>query len=131
MTHVLVVHHDPDMADQESDWLRQAGYEVGECAGPQHGPCPILYDLPCTAVAHADVLVYDIWASGDAATQKELIERLRRQHPDIPIVLTAPGLEFDWGAPDVMAGVVVISGRPGAEALRSAVGQALASVGRA
>ena len=21
MTHVLVVHHDPDMADQESDWL--------------------------------------------------------------------------------------------------------------
>ena len=43
MTHVLVVHHDLDMADQESDWLRHAGFSVEQCAGPQYGPCPVLH----------------------------------------------------------------------------------------
>ena len=42
MTRVLVVHHDADMADQESDWLRAAGYVVDQCAGPQYGACPVL-----------------------------------------------------------------------------------------
>lgn len=130
MTHVLVVHNDPDMADQESDWLRQAGFTIGECAGPQHGACPILHDLPCPAVDGADVLVYDVWASGDAASEKDLIERLRELHPDIPIVLTAPGMEFDWVETSGLHAVVPLVGAPSAASLQEAVVRALASVGK-
>ena len=130
MTHVVVVHHDPDMADQETDWLRQSGYSVSECAGPTHGPCPILHDLPCPAVEEADVLVYDVWSTGDTASERMLIERLRELHPGIPIVLTAPGLEFDWVQSSGMHAVVELSGAPSAATLREAVERALASVGR-
>jgi DNA-binding NtrC family response regulator len=130
MTHVLVVHHDPDMADQETEWLRAAGFKVGECSGPQHGPCPILSNLPCPAVEEADVLVYDVWASGSSEIEKELIERLRELHPGIPIVLTAPGLEFDWVETKGAHGVIPLEGALSAVSLQAAVVQALESVGR-
>jgi DNA-binding response OmpR family regulator len=130
MTHVLVVHHDPDMADQESDWLRAAGYVVEQCAGPQYGACPVLRGQPCYAVDHTDVMVYDVWASGDTDSEKELIQRLREVHPQIPIVLTAPGVEFDWVETDGTHGVVAIEGALSSAILRQAVVKALESVGR-
>jgi DNA-binding NtrC family response regulator len=131
MTHVLVVHHDPDMADQESDWLRAAGYKVEQCAGPQYGPCPILRGEPCVAVDHADVLVYDVWSTGDTASERLLIEQLRETHPGIPIVLTAPGMGFDWIQEEGLHGVVPLDGAPSAALLRAAVTRALATVGKA
>ena len=130
MTHVVVVHHDLDMADQETDWLRQAGFTVTECAGPTYGPCPILQNLPCAAVEGADVLLYDVWASGDTESEKELIERLRELHPGIPIVLTAPGFEFDWVETSGIHGVVPLEGAPNSAVLQAAVNRALESVGR-
>jgi DNA-binding NtrC family response regulator len=130
MTHVLVVHHDPDMADQQSDWLRAAGYTVEECAGPQYGACPVLKGEPCYATSHTDVMVYDVWATGDTETEKRLIERLREVHPDIPIVLTAPGVEFDWVETDGRHGVVTLEGALSAAVLRKAVLTALESVGK-
>lgn len=128
MTHVLVVHHDLDMADQETDWLRQAGYTVEQCAGPTYGPCPILHDRPCPAVEGADVLVYDVWASGDTESERELVERLRELHPNIPLVLTSPGLEFDWVETGGNHAVLPLDGAPSASTLRAAVERALASV---
>jgi CheY-like chemotaxis protein len=128
MTKVLVVHHEPDLADQMSDWVRMAGYEVAQCAGPTHGPCPILHDLPCPAVDGADVLVYDVWASGDTESEQELIERLRELHPDTPIVLTAPGMEFDWVETTGVHGVVPLVGAPSAARLQEAISRALQSV---
>jgi DNA-binding NtrC family response regulator len=130
MAHVLVVHHDPDMADQETDWLRQAGYTVEECSGPSYGPCPILHDRPCPAVEGADVLVYDVWASGDTESERDLIERLRDLHPGIPIVLTSPGMEFDWVETAGAHAVVPLDGAPSAATLRQAVERALGSVGK-
>lgn len=130
MTHVLVVHHDLDMADQESDWLRQAGFTVTECAGPQYGACPVLRGEYCEAVAGADVLVYDVWASGDTESEQDLIERLRELHPDTPIVLTAPGLEFDWVQTSGLHAVVPLIGAPSAARLTAAVETALRSVGK-
>ena len=130
MTHVLVVHHDPDMADQQSDWLRAAGYVVEQCAGPQYGACPVLRGEPCYATSHTDVMVYDVWATGDTDSEKELIERLREVHPEIPIVLTAPGLEFDWVETDGANGVIVLEGALSAATLRKAVITALESVGK-
>ena len=130
MTHVLVVHHDPDMADQESDWLRAAGFGVTECAGPQHGACPVLRGEHCPAVHDADVLVYDVWSAGDTESEQVLIERLRELHPEIPIVLTAPGVEFDWVETDGVHGVVALEGALSAAMLRKAVVKALESVGK-
>jgi hypothetical protein len=127
---VLIVHHDMDMADQESDWLRAAGFAVEQCAGPQHGACPILMGEPCIAVDRADVLVYDVWSTGDTETERVLIEQLRATHPGIPIVLTAPGMEFDWVQESGIHGVVALEGAPSAALLRAAVNQALASVGK-
>jgi DNA-binding NtrC family response regulator len=128
MTHVLVVHHDPDMADEETDWLRRAGYGVVECSGPARGPCPILNDEPCSAVDAADVLVYDVWASGNADTERELIARLRELHPTIPIVLTAPGIELNWEETRDAAGVVSIAGALTAATLANAVERAIESI---
>lgn len=131
MTHVLVVHHDMDMADQEVDWLRRAGYSVEQCAGPSYGPCPILHGLPCPAVERADVLVYDIWASGDSESERELIERLRELHPNTPIVLTAPGIEFDWVVATGEHAVTELVGAPSAMRLLAAAESALESRGAA
>ena len=130
MTHVVVVHHDLDMADQESEWLRHAGFSVEECAGPQHGPCPVEYGRHCPIVHRADVLVYDVWSSGDAESEQRLIEALRELHPEIPIVLTSPGLEFEWERTSGIHAVVPLDGVPSAAGLVEAVNRALASVGK-
>ena len=62
MTRLLVVYHDVNVADIETDELRQAGFEVDRCAGPIGGnPCPVLHGMPCWQVDEADVLVYDTW----------------------------------------------------------------------
>ena len=44
----------------------------------------------------ADVLVYDVWATTDSDGGRRLVEELRELYPDIPVVLTAPGMLLDW-----------------------------------
>ncbi|HEY8135539.1 MAG TPA: hypothetical protein VIF08_05815, partial [Candidatus Limnocylindrales bacterium] len=61
----------------------------------------------------------------------QLIQRLRDVHPQIPIVLTAPGVEFDWVETDGSHGVVALEGALSSAMLRQAVVRALESVGRA
>ena len=92
MTRVLVVHHDLDLAGQEANSLRRFGYDVIECGGPTRNRCPVLAGRPCDLAERADVLVYDVWASGDAEGARTLIENIRDVHPDTPVVLTSPGL---------------------------------------
>lgn len=124
MTRVLVVHHDIDVADIEVDELRRAGYEVDQCAGPIGGDaCPVLHGRPCWQVDEADVLVYDMWASGDG--HRELIEDLRDLHPDKPVVVTSPGLVLDWIETDGPHGVMPVLGAPTREELVAAVEAAL------
>lgn len=121
MTRVLVVHHDIDITDVEVDTLRRAGYEVDQCAGPigALNPCPVLNGRPCWQVERADVVVYDLWATGDG--RSELIEDLRDVHPDKPVVLTSPGLMLNWVESDGPHGVT-----PGPGASFSANGLAAA-----
>jgi DNA-binding response OmpR family regulator len=125
MTRVLVVHHDADVADNEADYLRRAGYDVVQCSGPTYGPCPIHAGVPCAAVAGADVLVYDVWATGESDGGRSLVRGLGELHPGVPIVLTSAGMEPDWleapGTP-----VVVLDGAPQGSQLVSAVERALA-----
>ena len=89
MTRLLVVYHDVNVADIETDALRQAGFEVDRCAGPIGGnPCPVLHGGPCWQVEEADVLVYDTWEVGPH--EPEMLAGLRRFHPGKPVVLTSP-----------------------------------------
>ncbi|MGZ6269784.1 MAG: hypothetical protein ACXWMU_04350 [Candidatus Limnocylindrales bacterium] len=127
MTRVLVVHHDIDIADQEVDSLRRAGYEVVECVGPTGAgrPCPVLRGMSCALADRADVLVYDVWASGATGGGEALIERLREQYPGKPIVLTSPGLEPEWAEEDGLRGVTTLLGTPTRDRLLDAIERAL------
>lgn len=125
MTRALVVHHDIDLADIEVDDLRRAGYEVDQCAGPSggDGSCPVLRGEPCWQVEKADVLVYDVWASGDGG--RRLIADLRELHPDKPVVLTSGGLLLDWVETEGPREVTPVLGSPDQRSLAAAVEAAL------
>ena len=125
MTNVLVVHHDVDLADLEVDELRRAGYEVEQCSGPTAGPCPVLRGQTCWMADRADVLVYDVWASGDDG--RALITNLRDLHPGKPVVLTSPGMELEWVEIEGIHGVTPMVGAPTTARLTAAVEAALAS----
>ena len=127
MTRVLVVHHDLDLAGQEVDSLRRFGYEVTECSGPTRNVCPVLAGHPCDLAERADVLVYDVWASGDSAGSEQLIENIRDLHPETPVVLTSPGLALSWEAASGPHAVTTLVGQPTGERLHAAIQEALVS----
>lgn len=129
MTRVLVVHHDLDLAGQETDSLRRLGYQVTECSGPSRNVCPVLAGRTCDLADAADVLVYDVWASGDSDGSRALIENIRDLHPDTPVVLTTPGLALSWEESSGRHGVTMLSGQPTGARLHEAIQEALASSG--
>ena len=126
MTTVLVVNHDLDVADQQADSLRRLGYDVLQCAGPAAGPCPVLRGRDCPWVHRADVLLYDVWATGEPGGSRQLIEQLRELHPEVPIVLGAPGMELSWVETQGMHRVTPLIGRANGAQLVTAVETALA-----
>jgi hypothetical protein len=126
MTRVLVVHHDIDLADQEVDSLRRLGYDPVECSGPAGFPCPVLRGEHCPQVHEADVLLSDVWSTTESGGGKALIEGLREMHPEIPIILTAPGMELDWVETEGVHKVIPLVGVPTAERLDTAIKEALA-----
>ena len=126
MTRVLVVNHDIDLADLEVDSLRRRGYEVHECQGPIGAKCPILSGRPCGLVEWADVLVYDAWATGEPDGAVELIDGLREHHPNIPIVLSASGIEPSWIETTGPLGITPLVGAPIGERLVAAIEEAVA-----
>lgn len=127
MTRVLVVHHDLDLAGQEADSLRRYGYEVIECGGPTRNVCPVIAGRPCDLAEGADVLVYDVWASGDAEGSRVLIENIRDVHPDTPVVLSSPGLALSWEEETGAHRVTMLLGQPTGARLHEAIQSALGS----
>jgi DNA-binding NtrC family response regulator len=127
MTRVLVVHHDIDLADQEADSLRRMGYQVEQCSGPGSYDCPVIRGQPCAAVDRADVLVYDVWSTTETGGSRQLIQRLRELHRDIPVVLTAPGMELAWVETEGSHAVTPLVGVPTAERLHEAIQEAMAA----
>ena len=125
MTRVLVVHHDLDLAGQEVDSLRRFGYQVTECGGPTRNVCPVLSGHPCDLAERADVLVYDVWASGDSDGSKVLIDNIRDVHPDTPVVLTSPGLALDWEEESGEHAVTIVTGQPTGSRLHAAIQAAI------
>ena len=127
MTRVLVVHHDIDMADIETDELRSRGYEVEQCWGPQYHSCPVMRGETCAAAERADVLLYDVWSTGESDGGRSLVAGLRELHPDTPVVLTAPGMELDWVETEGAHKVIPLVGAPTTQRLVDAVEAAVAS----
>jgi DNA-binding NtrC family response regulator len=127
MTRILVVHHDLDLAGQEVDSLRRLGYHVTECSGPSRNVCPVLAGRPCDLAEDADVLVYDVWASGDSDGSKVLIENIREIHPDTPVVLTSPGVALSWEETSGRHGVTTLIGQPTGARLHAAIQDAISS----
>lgn len=127
MTTVLVVNHDIDLEDQEAESLRRFGYEIEQCSGPTANTCPVLAGHPCGLADRADVLVYDAWASGDADGARALIDGLRDLHPDVPVVLTVPGIGLDWIEDEGPHRVVTLMGQPTGARLHEAIQRALAT----
>jgi DNA-binding NtrC family response regulator len=127
MVRVLVVDHDLDLADQKVDTLRRAGFEVDQCGGPTHAltACPVLRGMPCWQVEWADVLVYDVWASGWGG--EELTQDLLDQYPGKAIVLTSQGMDVGWTQGGVGA---TVSGHQEPGALVKAVEAAYAALDR-
>ncbi len=125
MTRVLVVHHDIDLADQEVDSLRRLGYSVTQCSGPTANTCPILNGGRCHFADEADVMVYDAWASGDIDGSTALIAGLRRVHPNVPIVLTFPGIGLADFDDEPTHGVVTMLGQPTGANLDEAIRRAI------
>jgi len=126
MTRVLVVHHDIDLSDLEVDSLRRRGYEVTQCLGPAGAHCPVLAGRTCDMADNADVLIYDAWATGEPDGAQRLIEGLRDLHPDVPVILTASGIEPDWIETIGAHRVTPLVGAPTGERLASAIEAALA-----
>ena len=79
----------------------------------------------CPDVQDADVLLYDVWSTSESAGGRTLIEGLREMHPEIPIVLTAPGMELDWVETEGIHKVVPLVGVPTAAKLDAAIKEAL------
>ena len=129
MTRVLVVHHDVDLSDTEVDSLRRRGYAVTQCLGPVGARCPVLSGRTCALADDADVLVYDAWATGEPEGAERLIEGLRDLHPDVPVVLTATGIEPDWIELTGRQAVVPVVGQPTGDRLAAAIEEAIALKG--
>ena len=125
MTRVLVIHHDIDLADQETDSLRRRGYDVRQCMGPIGSSCPILSGLPCDLAEGADVLVYDAFVTGEPEGAQALIEGMREMHPQVPIVLVASGMEPEWIETAGAHGVTPLVGNPTGDRLAAAIQEAL------
>ena len=106
--------------------LRRFGYDVIECGGPTRNRCPVLAGRPCDLAERADVLVYDVWASGDAEGARTLIENIRDVHSDTPVVLTSPGLALSWEETSGRHGVTILEGQPTGARLHEAIQAALA-----
>lgn len=131
MNTAVVVNADPEVAIKHARTLRQAGYAVELCAGPDHRTCPLLGDLPCQLVDRADILIYDAWVMDGPEGTRQLIADVRDTYPDLPIVLTSVDERVDWVETEGPHRVTPLGSDFSPEQLRSAVETALADQGMA
>ncbi len=125
---VLVVHRSEGVTVAEADGLIRLGYEVEMCSGPAYYACPVLRDEPCPAVERADVLVYDAWATNESDSSRRVIEGLRDLYPEIPVVVTVPGILLNWMETEGPHKITPLVGAPTTELLDAAIREALGEV---
>lgn len=74
-------------------------------------------------------MVYDAWATGEPDGARDLIAGLRSQHPEVPIVLSATGIEPDWIEVSGPQGITPLVGAPVGARLAAAIEESLAASG--
>jgi len=83
----------PEGADTGALWglLADAGYRVSWCPGPSGAApswCPLLGGHRCALVESADVVLCALGFSD--ASCRQVLEGLRRLHPDTPVIVETP-----------------------------------------
>ncbi len=135
MNTAVVVNTDPEVAVRQARALREAGYAVEMCAGPDHlhglRSCPLFGDLPCPLVDRADVLIYDAFVMSAPDATRQLIADVRDTYPDLPIVLTSVDERLDWVETEGPHRVTPLPANPTSKQLRAAVEAARADQGMA
>jgi DNA-binding response OmpR family regulator len=104
---VLIEHPDESAGLALASILRQAGYAVAVCPGPEHSEhCPLTGPDGC-AVAHgADVVVSSLGLERPEA--REVLQALRMRRPGTPLIVEVPpGDNAAWH--DVLQGCDLIA----------------------
>jgi hypothetical protein len=83
--------------------LRQAGYDVRSCAGPEgaletfpYGQCRILNDRLCALAAGTDAIVFGLPL--DTLAARSVLRGYRKTYPDTPIFVRTSDRESEWFA---------------------------------
>lgn len=88
---VVVENADRIAAVDQMAALEDAGLSAVSCGGPDalpSGVCPVVEGGRCPWVEAANVVLHDL--DLDNATDREVLQALRRSYPDVPIVLEIP-----------------------------------------
>ena len=103
---VLIEHADADATADVVAALRQDGFAVALCHGPEHDSrCPLAADDGCAAAEGADVVVS--WRGLATAETREALAALRRQLPATPLLVVAGARDAErW--PDLVANAAVL-----------------------
>lgn len=131
MARAVVVNHDTRLAEQHARALRDAGYRVESCGGPEQQPCPVLTGLPCLFADRADILIYDAGLVGGGLAARDLVNEVREMYPDLPVVLTSVEADAGWVETEGPHRVTPLAGEPSATELCAAVESALNDQGMA
>jgi hypothetical protein len=89
---VLIEHPDPGRGLEIGTAIRQAGFAVGVCTGPNPGgkpatACPLHRLEPCVAVEGADLVVTALPL--DTADGQRVVRGLQGRYPSRPLVVLA------------------------------------------
>ncbi len=121
---VLIEHADESAGLALASILRQAGYAVAVCPGPEQAEhCPLTGPEGC-AVAHgADVVVSSLGVERPEA--REVLQALRMHRPGTPLIVEVPpGDNAEWQ--DLLEGCDVIASPVQPDELVASVRAALA-----
>ena len=80
MNSILVLDDDPLIRGLLAEWLEEAGYQVCQAQGVREA-------LAATGPAPLALTIVDIAAPKQGCA--EVLEQLRRAHPDMPVIITS------------------------------------------
>jgi DNA-binding NtrC family response regulator len=123
-----VLVEEPDGAEAFALWrlLEDDGYDVSWCQGPEGRPrrqCALVTAGSCELVENADVVVSSLGLSEERC--RDVLEAVRRLHPETPLVVEASRPSIERWAP-LFEGNWVLHTPVTAQTLRDSVRRVLA-----
>ncbi len=121
---VLIENADEATGLAQALALRQTGYAVAVCPGPQQSErCPLAGTEGCAVAGGADAIVSSLGL--DRPESREVLEALRTRYPATPLIVeVAPGQEGEW--PELLDGCDLLVAPVAADQIVAAVRNALA-----